>query len=99
MHVTPPVRHWVFTKREPRSGSKAIPVDTALRPSGANFHPETPDKRPAVSDRERFGVEFNGLFIREFDFKRLSQREITVRNHCFACCAGAGSSCQGALDT
>ncbi|MGA2734835.1 MAG: hypothetical protein ABSG35_19840 [Syntrophobacteraceae bacterium] len=22
-----------------------------------------------------------------------------MRNHCFACCAGAGSSCQGALDT
>jgi len=37
--------------------------------------------------------------IREFDLKRLSQREITVRNHCFACCAGAGSSCQGVLDT
>ncbi len=37
--------------------------------------------------------------VREFDFKRLSQREITVGNHCFACCAGAGSSCQGALET
>jgi len=37
--------------------------------------------------------------IREFDLKRLSRREITVRNHCFACCAGSGSSCQGALDT
>jgi radical SAM/Cys-rich protein len=37
--------------------------------------------------------------IREFDLKRLSRRQITVRNHCFACCAGAGSSCQGVLDT
>jgi len=37
--------------------------------------------------------------IRQFDLKRLSQRVITVRNHCFACCAGAGCSCQGALDT
>ena len=37
--------------------------------------------------------------IRDFDLKRLSRREITVGNHCFACCAGAGSSCQGALDT
>jgi len=37
--------------------------------------------------------------ICEFDLKNLSQRAISVRNHCFACCAGAGSSCQGALDT
>ncbi len=39
----------------------------------------------------------NGLpaHIRDFDLKRLLPREIVVRNHCFACCAGAGSSCQG----
>jgi radical SAM/Cys-rich protein len=37
--------------------------------------------------------------ISQFDIKRLSEREITVGNHCFACCAGAGSSCQGALST
>jgi radical SAM/Cys-rich protein len=35
--------------------------------------------------------------IRGFDYDRLAQREIVLRNHCFACTAGAGSSCQGAL--
>jgi radical SAM/Cys-rich protein len=35
--------------------------------------------------------------IRDFDSERLSSREIIVRSHCFACTAGAGSSCQGAL--
>jgi radical SAM/Cys-rich protein len=33
----------------------------------------------------------------KFDFDKLARREIVVRNHCYACCAGAGSSCQGAL--
>ncbi len=35
--------------------------------------------------------------IRDFEFSRLADREIVVRNHCFACTAGAGSSCQGSL--
>lgn len=35
--------------------------------------------------------------IRDFDFDRLANREIEVRSHCFACTAGAGSSCQGSL--
>ncbi len=35
--------------------------------------------------------------IRDFDPQRLAAREIVVRSHCFACTAGAGSSCQGAL--
>jgi radical SAM/Cys-rich protein len=35
--------------------------------------------------------------IRDFDYERLAEREIVVRSHCFACTAGAGSSCQGAL--
>jgi len=35
--------------------------------------------------------------IRDFEFQRLASREIVVRSHCFACTAGAGSSCQGAL--
>jgi len=35
--------------------------------------------------------------IRDFDAARLSKREIVVRSHCFACTAGAGSSCQGSL--
>lgn len=37
--------------------------------------------------------------IKEFDFDQLAEREIVVRDHCFACTAGAGSSCQGALTT
>jgi radical SAM/Cys-rich protein len=37
--------------------------------------------------------------IQDFDFARLTEREIVVRSHCFACTAGAGSSCQGALTT
>jgi radical SAM/Cys-rich protein len=35
--------------------------------------------------------------IQDFDYNRLAGREIIVRSHCFACTAGAGSSCQGAL--
>ncbi len=35
--------------------------------------------------------------IKDFDFSRLAGREIVVRKHCFACTAGAGSSCQGSL--
>ncbi len=33
-----------------------------------------------------------------FDFDKLSRRQIVTANHCYACTAGAGSSCQGALD-
>lgn len=36
--------------------------------------------------------------IQDFDFEKLTKREIAVRSHCFACTAGAGSSCQGTLD-
>lgn len=32
-----------------------------------------------------------------FDFDRLKQRQIVIANHCFACTAGSGSSCQGAI--
>jgi radical SAM/Cys-rich protein len=32
-----------------------------------------------------------------FDFDRLRQRQIVIANHCYACTAGSGSSCQGAL--
>jgi radical SAM/Cys-rich protein len=35
--------------------------------------------------------------IRDFDFKRLSERNIVVNQHCYGCTAGAGSSCQGAI--
>ena len=37
--------------------------------------------------------------IKDFDFEQLAGREIVVRSHCFACTAGAGSSCQGALES
>lgn len=33
-----------------------------------------------------------------FDFDQLKQRQIMIANHCFACTAGKGSSCQGALN-
>lgn len=33
-----------------------------------------------------------------FDFDRLKTRQIVIANHCYACTAGAGSSCQGALN-
>ncbi len=33
--------------------------------------------------------------ILDFDYPKLADREIVVHNHCFACTAGAGSSCQG----
>ncbi|MBT3297201.1 MAG: radical SAM/Cys-rich domain protein [Lentisphaerae bacterium] len=32
----------------------------------------------------------------DFDHDQLAAREIVTHNHCFACTAGAGSSCQGA---
>jgi len=34
--------------------------------------------------------------ILKFDAAQLAQRRIVLDNHCFACTAGAGSSCQGA---
>jgi radical SAM/Cys-rich protein len=37
------------------------------------------------------------VHIQDFEFSRLARREIVVRTHCFACTAGAGSSCQGSL--
>ncbi len=39
------------------------------------------------------------IHIKDFEISRLANREIVVRNHCFACTAGSGSSCQGALKT
>jgi len=40
--------------------------------------------------------ESSGQHISSFDVSKLEQREIVVSQHCFACTAGAGSSCQGA---
>jgi radical SAM/Cys-rich protein len=37
-----------------------------------------------------------GQHISTFDLAKLSQRDIVIGQHCFACTAGAGSSCQGA---
>lgn len=36
--------------------------------------------------------------IRDFDYDKLARRQIVVRGHCYSCTAGAGSSCQGALE-
>lgn len=36
--------------------------------------------------------------INIFDFEQLKNRQIVIANHCYACTAGAGSSCQGAID-
>lgn len=33
-----------------------------------------------------------------FDFEKLKTRRIEVANHCYACTAGAGSSCQGCIE-
>ncbi|MDA8137191.1 MAG: arsenosugar biosynthesis radical SAM protein ArsS [Desulfobacteraceae bacterium] len=33
-----------------------------------------------------------------FEFDQLKSRQIVVANHCYACTAGAGSSCQGAIE-
>lgn len=38
----------------------------------------------------------SGQHITTFDVAKLEQREIVIGQHCFACTAGAGSSCQGA---
>jgi radical SAM/Cys-rich protein len=37
-----------------------------------------------------------GQHISNFDVDKLEDREIVIGQHCFACTAGAGSSCQGA---
>jgi radical SAM/Cys-rich protein len=34
--------------------------------------------------------------IDTFDLDRLKDRQVVIANHCYACTAGAGSSCQGA---
>lgn len=36
--------------------------------------------------------------VQEFDFNLLDTRPVTIHNHCLGCTAGAGSSCQGALE-
>lgn len=36
--------------------------------------------------------------IDQFDYDKLSRREIVVLNHCYGCAAGSGSSCQGCFE-
>lgn len=36
--------------------------------------------------------------VSQFDMEQLMSRQIMIGNHCFSCTAGAGSSCQGALE-
>lgn len=36
--------------------------------------------------------------IEHFHLDQLTHREIMVHEHCYACCAGSGSSCQGTLE-
>jgi len=36
--------------------------------------------------------------IRDFDFQQLARRRIQIGQHCYGCTAGAGSSCQGAIE-
>jgi len=35
--------------------------------------------------------------IRDFNLKKLEDRDIIISQHCYGCTAGAGSSCQGAI--
>lgn len=54
-------------------------------------------------DGRIFDCDFNQMLglsrghIADFDYDALASRTIFVANHCFACTAGAGSSCGGAL--
>nr|WP_221408148.1 arsenosugar biosynthesis radical SAM (seleno)protein ArsS [Fulvivirga imtechensis] len=38
-----------------------------------------------------------GQHIRDFDLKKLENRNIVISQHCYGCTAGAGSSCQGTV--
>lgn len=39
----------------------------------------------------------NPISINNFSFDSLKNRKIIVRNHCYGCTAGSGSSCQGSI--
>ncbi len=43
------------------------------------------------------GDEGHGLSLWDLDPAKLEEREVLTGDHCFACTAGAGSSCGGAL--
>jgi radical SAM/Cys-rich protein len=44
---------------------------------------------------QMLGMACNPNFIKEFTSETLIEREICLHNHCYACTAGAGSSCGG----
>jgi len=44
-----------------------------------------------VSDKKHASVG-------NFDISALNGRDIVVRNHCYGCTAGSGSSCQGSIE-
>lgn len=46
---------------------------------------------------QMLGLSCTPNHIREFTPETLREREIIVHNHCYACTAGAGSSCGGAV--
>jgi radical SAM/Cys-rich protein len=35
--------------------------------------------------------------INDFDYEKLKNRQIVIKNHCYGCTAGSGSSCQGII--
>jgi radical SAM/Cys-rich protein len=41
--------------------------------------------------------ESSGRHISDFDLEKLENRDIVIGQHCYACTAGAGSSCQGTI--
>ena len=42
-------------------------------------------------------VASEAIHIRNFDLKKLMDRDIVTNKHCFGCTAGAGSSCGGSI--
>lgn len=78
-----------------------------------NFNPSTLanlmcTKQISVSwDGYIYDCDFNQMIdlrsqpmthIKDFDFDRLINREVSLGDHCYGCTAGAGSSCGGALE-
>lgn len=76
-----------------------------------NFNPSAAGKvmcREMISvgwEGRLYDCDFNQMLgltcqpddIRKFDLIKLQERKILLHNHCYACTAGAGSSCGGAI--
>ncbi|MHC4289224.1 MAG: arsenosugar biosynthesis radical SAM (seleno)protein ArsS [Planctomycetota bacterium] len=100
-------RYWEFLKDSGNLDDYMRTLHKAFNPQTANLVM----CRKTVSvgwDGKLYDCDFNQIenvpvnsgsptHIRDFKFDLLSNRQIEVRNHCFACTAGAGSSCCGAL--